>query len=308
MSKMVRIAKVIATIFLPRGVREFTSITGDPLTFTAHSQKFITTNEIIDLLKLNIKLEKEYSLEKYIKRDLIIVSPSVKNKEGEKFLSEINNLVIPGGKVLILERENIGMSYGSYSDAFKKYKNYYDYFLFTEDDWLIYGEKYFDVGLNVFKKDKTVGMVAYQAKTRIGKHHWEDLDLNQNNAFTCHSTCGLASTEALNKIFNKFGRLPYFDGNDYFKSIRYGECKFGSSFYKVGYKIEDLPRDKVLGMPAYDYIRKIPYKKYPNYFDKIYIYYIKSVLKRHIAKFIWKLVSATKPTKNLYLKIISKIK
>ena len=305
MTNVTKVAKVVATIFLPRSVRKSTSITGDPLRFMAHSQNFTSTKEIIDLIKLNIKLEKNYILEKNIKRDLIIVSPEVYNNKGNKFLKEIKGMKIPGGKVIVLKRKNVGMSYGSYNDAFIKFKNNYDYFLFTEDDWLIYEKGYLKTGLDILKKKKNIGMVAYQSKTKIGKHHWKDLSINEFQAFTCHSTCGLASTKVLNKILSKFGRLPYFNGNDYFKCIKFGECKFGSSFYKVGFKIEDLPKNKILGMPAYDYMRGIKYKKYPNILDLLYIYFFKAVLKRFIGKIIWRIVSKNIFIKNIYLKFIS---
>lgn len=309
MSSIIKVAKVIATAFTPRSVRLRTSITGDPLLFMAHSQNFTSTKEIIDLLLLNIDLEKKYDPGVKIYRDLIIVSPEVRCKKGNIFLDTINNTKIPKGKVIVLKRKNFGMSYGSYSDAFKIFRKNYNYFLFTEDDWLIYGNDYLKTGIDIIASKKNIGFVAYQAKTKIGRHHWKYLNINNDkNAFSCHSCCGLSSTLILNKIYKKYKKLPHYKGNDYFKSIRYGECMFGNSFYKIGYEITNLPKDKILGMPAYDFIRNVKYKKFPNLFEIIYIYYLKNFLKRNIGIFIWKIISKTNLTKELYLKSILKLK
>jgi hypothetical protein len=83
---------------------------------------------------------------------------------------------------------------------------------------------------------------------------------------------------------------------------------FGNSFYKIGYEIADLPKDKNLGMPAYDFIRNINYKKFPNLFEIIYLYYFKLRLKKIIGDFIWRTVAKSNFNKILYLKIILKLK
>jgi hypothetical protein len=311
MTSIIKVAKVITTAFMPRSVRLKTTITGIPPLFMAHSQNFTSINKIKNLLLLNISLEKKYDPGTNIYRDLIIVSPEVGCKEGNIFLNKISNIKIPKGKIIIMRRKNIGMSYGSYSDAFKKFRKKYHYFLFTEDDWLIYGNDYLKIGIDIIKSKKNIGFVAYQAKTKIGKHHWKYLNINdEKKAFSCHGSCGLSSTPILNKIYKKYKKLPHYNGNDYFKVIRYGECMFGNSFYKIGYKIADLPRDKNLGMPAYDYIRNIKYKKFPNLLD-LGNHYLQTSIIKFLKKIIWKIVSKKNFTKEKYLnliKIIKKIK
>ena len=54
----------------------------------------------------------------------------------------------------------------------------------------------------------------------------------------------------------------------------YGEIMFTASIIKEGYKLVDLPENKTLSIPAYDYIRGIDYKKKPNLIELI-TYYIK---------------------------------
>ena len=46
---------------------------------------------------------------------------------------------------------------------------------------------------------------------------------------------------------------------------------------QLGYKLIDLPKEEILAVPAYDIMRNIEYRKFPNIFEKI-IYYIKSII------------------------------
>ena len=68
---------------------------------------------------------------------------------------------INGGKIISYTRDNYGLSYGSYNDAFLKFKNDYEYFLFTEDDWLIINDNYLKVGIDILNSDKKYGMISY---------------------------------------------------------------------------------------------------------------------------------------------------
>ena len=82
---------------------------------------------------------------------------------------------------------------------------------------------------------------------------------------------------------------------------------FPNSFIQLGYKLVDLPNDSVFGMPAYDYMRKIKYKKFPNFFDLIVDYYYKNS-KAKLGKIIWNIVSVNSYLKNFYLKLIKFLK
>ena len=46
-------------------------------------------------------------------------------RKQKKTKMKISNIKIPKGKIIIMRRKNIGMSYGSYSDAFKKFRKKY---------------------------------------------------------------------------------------------------------------------------------------------------------------------------------------
>ena len=101
-----KVAKVIATCFLPKVHIDSTYLVGDPLGYFGHSQKSDTPQEVIDLIKFNI--EEEKISEPGISRDLIIVNNNVNFENGNKFLEDISGSIIPGGKIICITRENIG--------------------------------------------------------------------------------------------------------------------------------------------------------------------------------------------------------
>ena len=292
-----KIAKVVATCFLPRKVIEKTQLTGSPLGYFAHSQKFENTREIINLINFIIGKEEEY--DPGIDRDLIIVNSNVDNVEGNNFLNNLNNHKISRGKILIVNRKNFGRSYGSYNEAFKLYKNDYDYFLFTEDDVIILGNNNLKIGVEKLQNYNDFGFLSYIHSTKIGKWYWSKLHLNKKNAFSCHGGTGLVSTKMLNMIYEKYGALPHNKGSNYDDDITFGEVAFPNSVIKLGYKIHDLPKDVTLAFPAYDLMRKIKYKKFPSRLEKI----------KHLSKvFLYSIVSKNKYSLKFYLLIISNFK
>ena len=289
--------KIIATCFKSRKVIENTSLVGNPLGFFIHSQNFKNAKEIIDLLKLNI--ECEIKCDPGYERDLIIVNSDIGSTEGNDFLKSVSGMKIPGGKIITFNRKNIGRSFGAYSDAFLKFRNKYDYFLFTEDDILITKKNYLKKGIDIYNANLNCGFVAYISTTKIGKWHWQPLGLNKKTAYSCHGATGLSSKEMLDKIVQTYGHLPHNKGSEYFKDITFGEVAFPSSIIKLGYHLIDLPKDLVLAIPAYDIMRNIKYRKFPNTIEK-FIYYTKSTL--------YKIFANNEMSLKIYIKFIRFIK
>lgn len=292
-----RAVKVIATCFKPKRVVEKTTLTGDPLGYFWHSQNFTSTEDIINLLKFHIDLEKNSS--PGFDRDIIIVNSNVDDVVGNSFINDIDQSDIPGGKVFCLNRENKGLSFGAYNDAFQNFKNDYDYFLFTEDDVVIFQDNYMKIGVDILNKNKKNGFVAYVGVTKIHKNHWDELGLTKDTAYSCHGAIGISSKNVLEEVSQKYGCLPHFKENNYLKSITFGEVAFPNSILKLGYNLVDQPKDLMLGLPAYDVMRGINFKKYPNILE-IIIYKLKNQL--------YKIASTTKLTLKIYLRIISYLK
>ena len=291
-------AKIIATTFAKRSIRPKTYLVGDPIGYFGHSQVYQGGADIISLIKFNISMEKKY-IPGIKKRDLIIINNNVGFKKGNEFLKKISGTKIPYGKIIVCNRNNIGMSFGAYDYAFRKFKNDYDFFLFTEDDTIVFKNNYFKIGIDIFNKNKNAGFISYIHSTKVSRSYFKILNLNKDNAISCHGATGLSSKVVLNKLIKKHGRLPHFKGNDYQKCIVYGEVGFPNSIIKLGYRILDLPKNLVLTIPAYDLMNNIKYKKWPNYYELI-LYYLKS--------YMYKIFSINRYTLKIYLKFIKILK
>ena len=291
-------AKVIANFFAKRSFRPKTYLIGDPLGYFGHSQVFKNSEDIINLIKFNIAVEKKYK-PGIKRRDLIIINNDIGFKKGNEYLKKISGKKIPFGKIIVCNRKNIGMSFGAYDYAFQKFQNKYDYFLFTEDDTIIFKKNYFKKGIDIFNSKKKAGFVAYIHSTRVDKSYYKRLNLNKKNAFSCHGATGLSSKIILKKILKKYGRIPHYKGNNYQKCITYGEVGFPNSIVKLGYNIIDLPKNLIFTVPACDLMNGIKYKKWPNIYEKFF-YYFKT--------YLYKLFSINNLTLKLYLRILKLIK
>ena len=179
-----RAAKIIATCFKPKELIEKTRLAGNPLGYYYHSQNFTSAADIIKLLELNIFTEKNCN--PGFNRDLIIVNADVNCVEGNKYIKNISGTKINGGKIITFTRRNIGLSFGSYNDAFMKFNKNYDYFLFTEDDWLIFGDNYFKIGIDILNKTKQKKSNSFRFDFFIGSIGWFSISMDYIQLFVLY--------------------------------------------------------------------------------------------------------------------------
>ncbi len=292
-----KIAKIISTCFKRGRIREKTQLVGDPLGYFSHSQNFTTVKDTIKLL--NYQLEMENKFPPGIQRDIIIVNSDVGSLEGNSYINQLNGKEINDGKIITFSRNNIGLSFGCFSDAFLKFRNDYDFFFFMEDDQITAKKDYLKIGLNKWKKTDKCGFVAFIGLTKIPKWWWKKAGLNKNNSINAYGGCGLSSTQVLNKIVKKFGFLPHHrEGINHEDSIAFGEIALSKTIIDLGYKLTEI-KDEILIIPAYDLMRNLKYRKYPNLLEKL-IWKIKSKIFSLLSKF---------PTiLNFYLVLLKKIK
>lgn len=262
-------AKVIATCLKRSRVVEKTGLVGDPLGFFHHSQNFITLEKMKNLFNFIIDLENKS--DPGCEMDLIIVNNDVGDYEGNKFLENFNNQKIFNGKIKYLCRENSGASFGAYNEAYKTFKNEYDYFLFCEDDISIYKKNYYTKGISYFENNKDCGFVAYIHSTRLSKPTRKRLNIIKEDIASCHGAIGMSSVEVLNKIVDTNGNLPFNNviGDNHRDNIDNGEIGFPLKIIRKGLKILDFPRDVLIAEPAYDLMRNITVRKFPTFFEKI---------------------------------------
>ena len=75
-----KIAKIIATSFFPRVLREETILTGSPPVYTLHSQNFRTVDDIKKLILFNIEQEK--NCDPGLPVDIVFVNNDTGSEEG----------------------------------------------------------------------------------------------------------------------------------------------------------------------------------------------------------------------------------
>ncbi|MDC0193089.1 glycosyltransferase family 2 protein [Pelagibacteraceae bacterium] len=263
LKKKIKVAKIIATSFYKRSFREKTGLSGDPPVYHLHSQNFRTDESIKNLIQFNI--DKENECDPGIPIDLIIVNNDIGNISGNKFIENLNNTKTKHGKVITVQNNNNGWSYGAYNKGFELYKNQYDYFIFAEDDVIIAKDNYATIGLDILRKNKKCGFVSF-----CGISYSHEF-LKKKDAIHAHGASGMTSTKILNKIYEKYGKLPHSKNSDkkyYDEIILEGEIKFTNVIYKMGYELIEPPKNNKLFEPAYDLMRGIKKPWKPGYFKK----------------------------------------
>jgi len=260
-----KVAKVITTSFIPRVIRETSELCGNPLGFFSHSQNFPSKESVIDLMKFVVDKEKE--CDPGCSTDLIVVNNDTGWEPGIDYLNTINQTKLKRGVIRVLHRENIGRSFGGRNFAFKKLKDEYDYFIFTEDDTMISVDGYASIGVDIFNKTKNCGFVAYE-----GVSDKSQFNLSKEDTISAHGGVGLSSTKVLNYIVDKYGSLAYAkkgSSQEYADIIKNGEIAFTNEIYKSGFQLVSIPKDIKLYDFAYDLMRGITVKRYPSLFEII---------------------------------------
>jgi SAM-dependent methyltransferase len=133
-----RVCKVIVTSFAPRSTRSDLLICGSPPGFFTHPQSASSSEQILRQLEHLICIEK--ISQPGFPIDIIIVDNYYDFPAGQKYLQTL--LDDPTISVKLITRENIGRSFGGYSEAIRLYASEYDYFLLTEDDIIVGGRNY----------------------------------------------------------------------------------------------------------------------------------------------------------------------
>lgn len=215
MENLMRVCKVYCTYF------------GTRRTFPTSSPG--SAEEALIVFKKNI--ENDLTLNCGIQNMDIIVVNNYSNqitKEGQQYLSSINELNTPYGKIIVRERENTGASMGAFSYAFNMFGDEYDYWLFIEDDIRIIFPEYYKMIINEFQNDSNLGFLALNYI----------INENTKNSYVCGGM-GASKKEILMQIKEKFGKLPYDTGSGLsnYAGIGLSEHMFTNCYNDIGYKI-----------------------------------------------------------------------
>lgn len=182
-----RCCKVIATYFGDRKER----IDPERIAYPAHLQEGMKDEDVLDMLKKVISAEPKAG----VPLDIIIINNQPDYEPGVKWLETLNRTKSPSGNFITFTRPNIGGSYGAYNFAFEHTN--YDYYIFTEDDYMVIGKDYAKRAIEKFESLKRCGFLAFLG---VSNHSW---------GIHCHGGVGLSSKEVLDEVY-KFnnGGLP----------------------------------------------------------------------------------------------------
>lgn len=164
-------------------------------------------------------------------------------KEHSGYFTESFNLIpkkIQNTQVDIIKRENIGLSYGAWSEAFGVYNSEFDYYIFNEDDYFLNDHNFDTYLVNKFNSYNNIGFLA----ALVGNPQPSNRELLPHAA----NSFGVSSYEVLKKLFDKFGKLPtsdikYDDMYDRYDNDGQLQIAQSGEIFKLGYDIFDIRED-----------------------------------------------------------------
>ena len=252
--------------------------------FYAHSQKYTSEDDVIELLKYHLDYESKIGAGH--NQDILIVSSnSAEFKKGKEFLNSLDGMNTNEGKILIMLRENIGYSFGAFNAGFQKYQNEYDFFLFQEDDLFTQVPNYLGKAMNIWDETENCGFIPFIASTKVGRSHREALNIKKNEIVSCHGGHGMSSAKVLKHVTKEFGSLAYNskESQEYIDHLRDGEIMFTYTIKLLGYQFGNIPKEIMFNAPALDIMRGIEVRKYPNFLEKVN-YYAESFVKKPLIR------------------------
>lgn len=127
-------------------------------------------------------------------------------------------------EVVVLQRENIGMSYGALSYVYGIYRQQFDYYIFCEDDY-IFPQSNFDT--------KLVEMLSFYKNIDSSYGYLCMLAIPWGNIpYHVSISNGLIDSESCEKVWKKYGELP--------NAAKPEQITFSLGFTSVGVKICDV--------------------------------------------------------------------
>ena len=208
-----------------------------PLFFAKRRRTFKGADDVLSLAKYTVDRYK--NLDTGLPTDIIFVNNSPYEKSGTSFLNSINGKNSYSGRFIVIEGDNIGMSYGAFNKAFTTFTNQYDIWCFTEDDIIYTGKNFLAIAESQLNSDKEIGFVSACGF--------------QTGPNSCaHAGAGCSTSKILSEVVEKYGRLPHSDkeanltNNAEYKreQIINGEIAFTNCYSKMGYKLALIDCDE----------------------------------------------------------------
>lgn len=164
--------------------------------------------------------------------------------EHYSYLNEAIKLVpknINSTKIEINVRENVGISYGAWSDVFSINRDKYDYFLFSEDDVFFIEDNFDSTLIRKFNSYPNCGCLGMMIRPAA--------DWNQFKIHSGHHAI-VSSNKILSEVYNRYGELPYAKSSDYTDNELNGQIEQSYVFTKLGYKLYDIRDEYMVQMES----------------------------------------------------------
>lgn len=127
--------------------------------------------------------------------------------------------------VVSLIRENVGLSYGSWSHAYDLYPDF-DYYILMEDDYVFCVDSFDSVMVDLINRFNNCGYLCSAYELFYKKHPPHAAISN-----------GICRGEAMAAVKKKFGKLPYVDSPGY---VSQSQIDFSAAFIDAGYTLADF--------------------------------------------------------------------
>ena len=164
---------------------------------------------------------------------ITICNPDNPSHEEYRLHSDLINELMAQHPSLIkvLNRSNAMVAYGSWSDAYGKYRTEFDYYILMEDDYVPVQDNFDQILIDLIGKNPKVGYLgALLSNTSCvpdGRKHMG-------------VTNGIAITSALEAVYQKFGSLmaSYVEPEYWLNQVN-----FSLAFMDCGYELADWSRE-----------------------------------------------------------------
>lgn len=133
-----------------------------------------------------------------------------------------NYLIKKYDDITYIERPNIGISYGSFSDAYRPGK--FKYHILIEDDYVFVKDDFDKILIDTIEWNENCGYLCQLVKDEPIRH--------------AAISNGIFKEECLSKIFAKYGKIPYHVSGDIYDD--WGQLGFSKLVTDIGYQIHDV--------------------------------------------------------------------
>lgn len=180
-----------------------------------------------------VKKQVEYLSEVKHNLDKIVFTVNSRGEEDSETIEKLKLLVpskLQQAEVEILIRENVGLSYGAFSDVYRKYRTVYDYYFFTEDDYFFVEDWFDSILIDMLNENVSPGYLCGVVRDDIFEKH-------------AGNSVGVASSTALEAVFIEENMIPHnIDRSEdpYEPEVIPSQVLHTNSIFKKGYSLTDI--------------------------------------------------------------------